>query len=416
VLFSEEGQQTYSRVVDGLIAKLQNEATAGNSRSSEALHALTLAKEKGGYGYDLADAGDRVHAAEEYLARWAEEADKPGTVTRIVAAIRKMLQSGSAGFVPTDADVWELLQRARERAETAHRLADLSSGEGEEGSIDASGKQREISAKVGDSWLKIAGEPSTASLGETPAQGDFQTILRTLGGMVGGKIEVSKSYRDDGSLHEYVFKDTQGGRIELNVGNPRKPYINSAHSRADGTLIYQTIYAWAHIHGWKIHPDPYGLTGQGILRRTSQMLSSALRFRSTEHMLPAPHQKLDGWRRGSSLEAARHNIGLLAQRERQLVFKRLEKLPGFRYRDGDFHLGAEKIPANAREQVLTDAIKRLDPKFSHAVGESTLARALVTQAIHNAVERGRPLRSLKGSALEQIRYSARPATQESASE
>jgi hypothetical protein len=71
--------------------------------------------------------------------------------------------------------------------------------------------------------------------------------------------------------------------------------VNSAGTKLGGSAMYQAFYAWAHNNGKIVGPDG-SLSKIGQLRRTSQMLSSALRFGTTQHMKPSYEQGLKEWR------------------------------------------------------------------------------------------------------------------------
>jgi SAM-dependent methyltransferase len=98
---------------------------------------------------------------------------------------------------------------------------------------------------------------------------------------------------------EIWIKDPKNGVIVFFSDKDSAPVgvfaINSAGSKTEGSGIYQSLYAWAHNNGKIIGPDS-SLSKVGQVRRTSQMLSSALRFGTTQHMRPSHEQEIKGWR------------------------------------------------------------------------------------------------------------------------
>lgn len=57
-----------------------------------------------------------------------------------------------------------------------------------------------------------------------------------------------------------------------------------------GQRIYAAVANWAFNTGRKFVGDPYGLSADAVIRRTSAMLSSAFRFGTTDHFEPAQQQ------------------------------------------------------------------------------------------------------------------------------
>lgn len=100
-------------------------------------------------------------------------------------------------------------------------------------------------------------------------------------------------------LAELWVKDPEGGvTVFFSNGLSARSGIfavNSAGTKTEGSGLYQSFYAWAHNNGKIVGPDS-SLSEIAQLRRTSQMLSSALRFGTTQHMKPSYEQGLVGWR------------------------------------------------------------------------------------------------------------------------
>jgi hypothetical protein len=58
----------------------------------------------------------------------------------------------------------------------------------------------------------------------------------------------------------------------------------------DGSKIYNVASTYAHNTGKMFIGDPAGLSDEALRRRTEQMISSALKFGTTEHLAPHPRQ------------------------------------------------------------------------------------------------------------------------------
>lgn len=66
--------------------------------------------------------------------------------------------------------------------------------------------------------------------------------------------------------------------------------VSRLKTGGQGAKIYNIAATYAHNTGKKFIGDPAGLTDEALRRRTEQMLSSALKFGTTEHLAPHPRQ------------------------------------------------------------------------------------------------------------------------------
>jgi hypothetical protein len=246
--------------------------------------------------------------------------------------------------------------------------------------------------RVGRVWLELGRDARTAKLGETPTEKDFPSILRKLAGPLANEIEISEERAPNGEVWGYRFTEPRnpGRAIVLDLGIPGEAYVNSARAGEHSTPIYQAIYAWAHNNGHRIVEDPVGLSNIGQLRRTSQMLSSAIRYGTTRHIEPGPFSGIQGWSDGDGEADVARNIGLLARREAELVRERLPFVRQMRYAPEEraFYDGNQKLSAGDLKSYLRQRIAGIDPNFARGVGPATLKRALVTLAAERAESGG----------------------------
>ena len=241
--------------------------------------------------------------------------------------------------------------------------------------------------QLGKAAFELAKDDSVFRLGPTPEAKDLPTILKTLAPQLGQDIAVS----DGAGWHGegYTFTDSKGGEIFLTT-HPEGGYrVDSARAGTEGTLVYQAIYAWAHNNDVQVHGD-LGMTDLGTYRRNAQMISSILRFGTSKHLTVGPASGLaDSWiRNDSSRAAAEYNLGLLLQREKELVFQRLPELAKMRYdsKENSFYDGEHRIPSEEVETYFEGRIAQLDTGISARVGHSTARRALAVAA----AEKGEP--------------------------
>jgi hypothetical protein len=185
---------------------------------------------------------------------------------------------------------------------------------------------------------------------------------------------------------EIWVKDTDGGVTvffsEVLSGKAGIFAVNSAGTKTKGSGLYQAFYAWAHNNGKIVGPDS-SLSKIGQLRRTSQMLSSALRFGTTQHMRPSPEQKIvSEWRfvevdeNGRPWEISRDVIDALQDDSDDLEFNQQIGLPIFT-KNGDeatydwdgLEIKARVISMDEAKQAWAQNIGLLAAKESQLVFE-----------------------------------------------
>lgn len=108
--------------------------------------------------------------------------------------------------------------------------------------------------------------------------------------------QVHEEDTDDGKVtvvstnDSWAWIKTPGdGTVHINVG--------ALFPGTGGSAIYHIAANYAYNNGLVFEGDPQGLTKASIIRRTENMLSSALKFGTTRHLRPAEEQSLP-WREG----------------------------------------------------------------------------------------------------------------------
>lgn len=87
--------------------------------------------------------------------------------------------------------------------------------------------------------------------------------------------------------HVYVF-ETESYNPHINSGGAGSHWMKSG----GGSQLYQAAFDWAHNNGKTIVPHPGGITSINSIRRTSNMLASAVRWGTTRHMVPHEDQNV----------------------------------------------------------------------------------------------------------------------------
>jgi hypothetical protein len=282
------------------------------------------------------------------------------------------------------------------------------------------------SARLGRQWLDVAKNPDSRQYGEfldhpldeyEDINGidrqDLRTLLTDLNEETARDVRIVRQFVDendqvnqeDETVGREVIrlydKAEPGSFIQINDPDGNAPSINSYYSNSEAaTPIYQAIYAWAHNNGKVIVPDSV-TTDTGLYRRNSQMLNSALRFGTTEHMRPNPENNLD-WREGDHA----YNIGEMARKEAEDVselFNGLFDDWGYDISRDRFHdsQGAEIQPEQVKVRIEA-AISQNYPKTGSAqdvgtrtsgrprAGYATVRRALATRAFQESGRRTVP--------------------------
>lgn len=261
---------------------------------------------------------------------------------------------------------------------TPQQLVNLAYGAAhlELGSTDGAGTQR-----VADFWKAVASNPraflyGTAEKSATSAQ-DIADQMSTDRLAVKGKNvgDGANFFTEDGLVHVFPANDkrnSEGGFAKYMI---QSPGANSAGKLSGGgSLMYQAALKWVHANGGEFVKDDH-LTDINKLRVTSNMLSSALREKTTDHLDIDSEQGIIGWKKGDT----DNNIAALATRESELSHERIPELNNYSYdpsRNAIVDEGGTVVQPDEVRKILA----RVDPNFTQGVGVATFARALGTRA------------------------------------
>lgn len=99
--------------------------------------------------------------------------------------------------------------------------------------------------------------------------------------------------RDEtGADHRHVFINHLGKRFYVYTRDNGRVWLDvSQLANGDrGNQIYAAVANWAYNNKLKFQGDPVGVSQDAVIRRTSNMLSSAIRFGTTRHLDASPEQ------------------------------------------------------------------------------------------------------------------------------
>ena len=148
--------------------------------------------------------------------------------------------------------------------------------------------------KISKLWQQVSKNDESFAYGRTTAT-DPAKIAKD---MSKPNAEITGS---DNGMGRIKFESKNGVIFIVNSDGDR-PKISapsagsSGKKEGGGSQLYQAAFAWAHNNGKTIYPSRALSDINAFVRRTSNMLSSALRFGTTDHMIPDDDQKVKNWK------------------------------------------------------------------------------------------------------------------------
>lgn len=195
--------------------------------------------------------------------------------------------------------------------------------------------------------------------------------------------------QESGADERKAFKTPEGKLFYVyeKRGRPAQVWID-VHNLSEGeggSGIYAAVANYAHNVGAKFIGDPAGLSEAATVRRTSNMLSSALRFGTTEHLEPSESQLRGDLEKGI---APLDWSGTDAQKTASLIrtflgttYQQIPQLINFHY---DFDRG-QFTDRSGRPLGLDEALAGHTGNSSLArgarIGEATSRRAILLQSL-----------------------------------
>lgn len=144
-------------------------------------------------------------------------------------------------------------------------------------------------------WSRLAEDPAVFQYPKSEAetmQGVFKDL--GLGFNVSERFILSDKEKKKGITKKWVVKTPDGKPAEVFRNDKDEIWVNASMLKANvsrGSALYAGLLNYAHNSMGKLIGDPLGVSDMAIFRRTENMVSSALKFGTTEHMAPAPEQE-----------------------------------------------------------------------------------------------------------------------------
>ena len=249
---------------------------------------------------------------------------------------------------------------------------------------------RSALVRVGSFFKKVAAQASAWQLGPTPTSKDVADIakaystkkVRILSEPMGNGYKL-QTFDEAGNRIGYItfYEEFDSGIIFVAATEAKS---NKGSDRG-GKQMYQTIFTWAHNNGKIVEGSSLSPINQ--VRRTVNMLSSALRHNTTKHLKPYDAQDISRWIVGDT----ENNIGAmvlaLSRKLSVLTNRRLDALTYDVKTDSvvDNVTGLPLSPAELGRIVDTDKL------FEKGFGIATVRAILAGRAQLAAYARGQRL-------------------------
>jgi hypothetical protein len=276
-------------------------------------------------GLDFEKTNERRMAAEEVLAYMAQNSPEMGWVKKAVAAVRSWMRENVPGFTMMRMSDSELIANyiipARAWVESGGPSTSQKRGKGPAMSRGDSGQSGSSSTPdgSGSALEQIAQMDELFSLPKS-TKTDLQGIAEE--NAPGIKIR-STTFPGGETMHTMTLPDGTSGRMTVRKSGPTSVYganetdegydwimgrpgdnpedvpdstedvwidVSGRAPGTEGNVIYNIAATFAHNTGRIFIGDPAGLSDEALRRRTEQMISSALKFGTTDHLAPHPLQ------------------------------------------------------------------------------------------------------------------------------
>lgn len=108
-----------------------------------------------------------------------------------------------------------------------------------------------------------------------------------------GEVTQADETEQSGADHVYLFRSKSGDEFRVSETDDGKVWIDVSQflKGSGGQDVYSAVADYAFNTGKKFIGDPYGLTMDSIIRRTVNMLTSAIKHGTTKHLEAARQQE-----------------------------------------------------------------------------------------------------------------------------
>src|SRR3990167_3240515 len=376
---------------------------------------------------------DPVRELKEFIALAAESREKSGTVDTFIRKVAEFLQKAlrALGFNRpfSMTDIHALLSAS----ERYLKGTEVSRGTLTPAPVFSQDKNRR-------DWTIKPGDGMATAIWKLLAQSDeiFTYPVsneRSMAGIVRDtnsqmRVERTKQTPKPGTAKKYQVTDfytitmPDGKEAGVTQYANGEVHLNAAlleRSRSLGTALYHAVANYAHNNRLVFIGDPAGLSPDALARRTENMLASALKFGTTDHMAPHVDQTKQGprplnWKTGDS----DHNLRELILTSYANVKKALPEIDDYQYNFARNEFINTKSNETVDEATLASLVARAEKAGERTrAGSRTLKRAILTHSISRLprsersevlAEVSRQLQHGVAESLRSVSYSQAPQT------
>lgn len=352
----------------------------------------------------------QVKAVEEVLADWAGKNVEPSILQRLVAWVRDWFRRRGVQLQMTNADVLAIIARARGawQRPSASRWTHVYSAprqsqrmaKGEDtlfSSTPASGEDFAAStlsllSDIEDLYQQPKSDKKT--LTEIAAEIDPGIKVLEMGSTAWNLDGMAIITMPDGV--QAMIRTYKDGAVDIDASL----FVEGV---TRGTAAYNLAATYAHNNGWMFIGDPAGLTDAGLFRRTENMISSAMKFETTDHLYPHERQVAEGlqW------EDGKDNLANLLKFSRELLAREMPEAADLVYDVDAREFRNERTGENLDEAAFRALAGESRGARAARAGEATLKRAALLNTLVRATSpEGR--RNILGQVVRQLREGLDP--------
>lgn len=246
------------------------------------------------YGLDFESRAQRLQAAEEVLAEWAQSRPEMGYVRRAVAAIRTWVRRhvpGMKGRTVTDDEI------IRSYILPARGWVERGAGAGQQSKTSFSRAGAQASSPLDTFPAEFMSE--LAAVDELFANplvhaGSAEAALRQIDPSVKfvGDVTAQDERQESGADTKLLFRTSKGRDFFVfERGDNVWLDVSRLDEGDGGNAIYAALMDYAASEEKVFIGDPAGLSDVAMRRRLEAMISSAIKHGSTDHMQPHERQE-----------------------------------------------------------------------------------------------------------------------------
>lgn len=327
------------------------------------------------YRLDLRLPMHQATAAAEWIAHEAEAGKEQTLWQKIVGAVRSALRKAGLVREWSDADILHLLKLSRlsltnANGRSVNGMPPILSRLSDEGDAltrawvtltqNEAMFQRPTSQATDLADIANEFDPANKVTRETWDPGDLK-IVNVFKVIVAGEGPVKQ--------RTALVTENNDGEVWIDVSN-FKP-------GSGGVDVYQMVATYAHNNGLTFIGDPFGISPLGRLRRVEQLISSALKHRTTLHLRP-PEDEGIKW--GNRPEDDVQNLRNLLLKSRENVLKAFPQAEDLGYDIANGTVINSKTGAQLGRADL-EALAQSPGARAASIGRTTLTRTAFSNSV-----------------------------------